>query len=120
MATTVRSRKAKGMRFQKQIAETIQRIFKLKPADVKPAISGETGRDIHLSTYAEKRVPLAIECKNVEKLNVWSAIEQAKSNEKEGLKWCVFFKKNHSDTYAIVDAEWLLEILNHVTSPNGK
>jgi len=108
------------MNFQKNMAEMIRAIFKLKAQDVKPAISGETGRDIHLSSYAEKRVPLAIECKNVEKLNIWSAIEQAKRNEKEGLKWAVFFKRNRTEPFVVLDAEWFLEILNHVTSPNGK
>ena len=109
-----RSRKNKGVRFQNQIAEMIRRIFKFKSGDVKPAIMGEKGVDIHLSSYAQTKCPLLIECKNQEKLNIWKAIEQAQ-NQKGNGKWTVFFKRNHSGTYVVLDAEWFLEVLNEVT-----
>lgn len=109
-----RSAKNKGVRFQNQIADMIRRIFRLKAGDVKPAIMGETGVDIHLSSHAQARCPLTIECKNQEKLNIWKAIEQAKQHEGEG-KWAVFFKRNRTEAYVVLDAEWFLEVLNEVT-----
>ena len=47
---------------------------------------GESGRDIRLSPSAEKVVPFDIECKNTEKINIWSALEQAEKNTKPKIK----------------------------------
>lgn len=43
-----------------------------------------------------------IECKRVEKLNIYDAISQAKSDAKEGEKACVFHRKNN--------CEWLVTL----------
>ena len=41
---------------------------------------GAGGEDLIMARAARQKFPFSIECKNVEKLNVWEAYEQAKSN----------------------------------------
>ena len=38
---------------------------------------GDSGEDILLSPAARKLFPFSVECKNQEKLNIWSSLEQA-------------------------------------------
>ena len=104
------SKKAKGRRLQNLVAEKIQEKFNLPEADVKPAIMGETGRDIKLSTEAQEQFPFAVECKNVEKLNIWSALKQAEENAGE-LTPIVVFKRNRSETYLVIQFNDFMELL---------
>ena len=39
----------------------------------KTAVMGESGEDIKMARAAREKFPFSIECKNVEKLNVWEA-----------------------------------------------
>ena len=109
-----RSAKAKGRRLQDFIVETIYKKFNgvLRDGDVKPAIMGESGIDVKLSPAAEDVIPFDIEAKNQEKLNIWSAINQAEENAKENRIPIVVFKRNRSKTYAVIEWERLLELLN--------
>ena len=108
VATTTRTRKAKGRNFQNHVAERIKESFDFTSRDVKPAIMGETGVDIHLSEKAFKNFPFAIECKNTEKASVWQWIKQAETHG-EG-KPLVVFKRNRSKAYAIISFEDLLQL----------
>ena len=73
-----RSAKAKGRRLQNEICRMLLEHFKenLQEGDLRPAIMGETGEDIKRSPLAKKIFPYSIECKNQEKLNIWSALKQ--------------------------------------------
>ena len=63
-----------------------------------------------MSRAARECVPFSIECKNTERLNVWSALTQAQTNrEHEAL---LIFSKNRSDTYAVLRWPVLLELLD--------
>lgn len=114
---STRSAKAKGRRLQDQVRERLLKTFpNLDPLDIKTAIMGESGMDIHLSPAARKTIPLAIECKNVEKINIWAAIEQSMGAvKKDGgkLEPCVVFKRNHSKTYICLDFDFLLYLLSN-------
>lgn len=68
---------------------------------------GERGKDVK-----HERLPYSIECKNVEKLNVWSAWDQAMENCDEGDTPIVVFTRNRSANLAIVPASWALERLD--------
>ena len=95
-----RSAKAKGRKLQQLIREQIlQQYPELHPDDVKVAIMGESGVDIHLSPHARKLLPLSIEAKNQESLNIWGALQQAVDNCKDGTYPAVVFKRNHSEQY---------------------
>lgn len=79
---------------------------------------GANGEDILLSPLARETVPLSIECKCVEKLNVWSCIEQAEKNTKGvGNEPCLVFSKNRKGAYAVLKWETVLSLL--VKSANG-
>jgi len=105
--------KAKGRRLQDAVAKSLQETYtSLREGDIKVAIMGESGRDIGLSPTAEDVIPFDIECKNQEKINIWSAMEQAEFNKKEGRIPLVIFKRNRSKTYAVIEWEKLLELIN--------
>lgn len=105
------SAKAKGRRLQQETAQRIQEHIesqtglKLEEGDVSCTIMGESGVDIKLSPLARKHFPYDVECKNVEKLNIWSALAQAEANTKEGRKPMLVFKRNRSSVYVVVRAD---------------
>lgn len=106
-----RSAKAKGRKLQTEVKQLILDAFpSLEEDDVKTAIMGESGEDIKLSPAARKLFPYSVECKNTEKLNIWSALEQAETNTKAGLHPIVFFRRNRSKTYVVIEAEHFLNV----------
>lgn len=106
------SAKAKGRRLQDWIRDKLLSTFgSLEGDDVKCAIMGESGEDIHLSPAARKMFPFSVEAKNQERINIWKAIAQAEQNAKEGTTPLLVFKRNHSKVYAVLDFEDLLTLL---------
>ena len=112
-----RSAKNKGKRLQNNVRDVLLETFKhqLEEDDVKSTTMGESGEDIQLSPAARKLIPYAFECKNQEKLNIWSALEQAESNGEKGTPVLVF-KRNRSKTYVAFELDKLMEILNEKDS----
>jgi len=102
MASTAASRKAKGRRLQQRVAKAFLHIFpSLTELDLYSLGMGQSGRDIFLSTAAEKLCRYDIECKNQESLNIWAALKQAEANTtKEGRVPLVVFSRNHAPDYA--------------------
>jgi len=106
------SAKAKGRRLQDAVRELLLEHFSdLEEDDIKTAIMGEGGTDIKLSPAARRLFPYSIEAKNQEKLNIWSALEQAEENCKDGTAPLLIFKRNRSRTYAVLALEDLLKLL---------
>ena len=108
-----RSAKNKGKRLQNTIRDLILEKFnsKLEPDDVRSITMGDSGEDILLSPAARKLFPFSVECKNQEKLNIWGALEQAEENSGDHSP-LVIFKRNRSKTYAVLEFDKLLELLN--------
>jgi len=107
-----RSAKNKGKRLQNKVRDLILEKFnQLEPDDVRSVTMGESGEDILLSPAARKLFPFSTECKNQEKLNIWSSLEQAESNSGKHIP-IVIFKRNRSKTYVALEFEKLLELLN--------
>ena len=107
-----RSAKNKGKRLQNKIRDLILEKFnQLEPDDVRSVTMGESGEDILLSPAARKLFPFSTECKNQEKLNIWSSLEQAETNSGKHIP-IVIFKRNRSKTYVALEFEKLLELLN--------
>lgn len=105
------SAKAKGRKLCKEIKDMIHDFNpELKDDDIIVTSSGTNGEDLRLSPVARGLLPISIECKNTERLNIWSAIEQAEENAQHFTP-VVFFRRNRSKTYACVDAEEYLELL---------
>jgi hypothetical protein len=107
-----RSAKNKGKRLQNKVRDLILEKFnQLEPDDVRSVTMGDSGEDILLSPAARKLFPFSTECKNQEKLNIWSSLEQAESNSGKHIP-IVIFKRNRSKTYVALEFEKLLELLN--------
>lgn len=111
VARTTASRKAKGRSHQQWIRDKILENFShLEPDDVRSTGMGQSGEDIQLSPAARKVFPYSVEAKAVEKLNVWEAYEQAKSNS-SGYEPVVIMKKNHKKPLVVMDAEHFFSLL---------
>lgn len=107
-----RSAKAKGRRLQQEVATRVAQHFGLPERDVRPAVMGENGADLKLSEAAFKAFPFAVECKNVERLNVRSAFAQCEANAvKYGGYPIVISRSNNTEPLAILKFEDLLSLL---------
>jgi hypothetical protein len=103
--------KSKGRRLQQKVARDIMDVFpQLGDGDVVSTSMGAGGEDIRMSPLARSLVPLSIECKCVEKLNVWSCLEQAERNSPKDVTPCLIFSRNRSPTYAVVPWNVLLQL----------
>lgn len=71
---------------------------------------GAPGEDVLFSPAARKQFPFSIECKNVEKLSIWSAIDQARGNMPEGSSEMVVFTKNREIPFVALPFDKFLEI----------
>ena len=107
-----RSAKNKGKRLQNKIRDLILEKFDiLEPDDVRSITMGDSGEDILLSPAARRLFPFSVECKNQEKLNIWGALEQAEENSGDHTP-LVIFKRNRTKTYAVLEFDKLLELLD--------
>lgn len=103
--------KQKGRKACKDVQELLYKYAPyLQPGDIEVTSSGVTGEDIKLSPAARVQYPYAIECKNQEKLNIWSAIEQAKTHVKTSEIPLLFFKRNRSDLMVCLSAEDFMKL----------
>ena len=85
--------------------------FDLEADDVFSRSMGASGEDVMLSPRARVLFPYSVECKNVEKLNIWQAYKQASDNS-GGYEPCVFFKRNHHKPLVVVDAEHFIGVIS--------
>ena len=107
-----RSAKNKGKRLQNDVRDLILETFKeLEPDDVRSTTMGDSGEDVLLSPAARKLFPFSVECKNQEKLNIWSSLEQTETNAGKHTPLLIF-KRNRSKTYAVLQLDDLMEMLN--------
>ena len=106
------SAKAKGRRLQQEVvAAILDRFSELEPDDVRCTAMGQGGEDVQLSPAARNRFPVSIECKNTERLQIWKALEQAEANAGALDIPLVVFKRNRSKTYACLELEHLLRLV---------
>lgn len=112
MANTVASRKAKARRLQNETAKSIRDAFGLPDEDVMPVPMGVNGMDIKLSDRARQVFPFAVENKARESISIWESMEQAEANAPDGLEPLVVFRRNRSKTYACLEFDVLLRLIN--------
>ena len=74
------------------------------------AVRWRGGEDVQLSPAARKHFPYSVECKNVEKLNVWAAYEQAEANSGDH-EPILIMKKNRKKPLIVIDAEAFFKLL---------
>ena len=104
------SAKAKGRNLQKWVVNKLIETFDIHPEDIKSCSMGAGGEDVVMARAAREKFPFSVECKNVEKLNVWDSYEQAKSNI-SGYEPIVVIKKNHKKPLVVLDAEHFISIV---------
>ena len=107
-----RSAKNKGKSLQNKVRDLLLETFnQLEQDDVRSAIMGEQGEDIKLSPAARKLIPYSFECKNQESLNIWSSLKQAEENSGD-YDPVLIFKRNRTKTYAVINIEKFIELIN--------
>ena len=105
------SAKAKGRKFQQQVRDLLlENAPELEPDDIRSTSMGCGGEDLQFSPAARRRYGISIECKNQEKLNVWSAFEQAEANSGNH-EPVLFMKKNRKKPVVVIDAEYFISLL---------
>ena len=108
------SAKSKGRFLQKWTRDLMLSLAAhLEPDDIRSTAMGQAGEDVQLSPAARVVFPVSIECKNVEKLNVWEAYDQAVENAGKHEPVLVF-KKNRKDPKVMVDAKYFFTLLSRV------
>lgn len=109
------SAKAKGRRLQQWVRDQLIEELGVHPEDVESRSMGAGGEDLIMARAAREKFPYSIECKNVEKLNVWDAYEQAKANSGD-YEPIVVMKKNGKKPVVVVDAEYFVRLHNEGSS----
>lgn len=113
--------KSKGRRLQQKVAGSILETFPhLAPDDVVSTSMGAPGEDVRMSPLARQSLPISIECKCVEKINIWSCLQQCEANTPEGVTSCLVFSRNRSPTYAVVPWDALLDLYRRVATDGGE
>ena len=112
--------KSKGRRLQQQVAQNILEAFpELGNGDAVSTSMGAGGEDIRMSPAARGCIPLSIECKNVEKINIWGCLEQTSKNTPSEASPCLVFTRNRSPVWAVVPWDLLLDLFRRVRCGNG-
>ena len=105
------SAKAKGRKLQQWMRNLLIEKLEVHPEDIESRSMGAGGEDLIMARAARELFPYSVECKNQEKLNIWSSLEQAETNSGKHIP-IVIFKRNRSKTYVALEFEKLLELLN--------
>ena len=98
------SAKAKGRNLQKWVVQQLIETFDIHPEDIKSCSMGAGGEDVQMARAAREKFPYSVECKYVEKLNIWDAYDQAKANCGD-YEPIVVMKKNGKQPLVVIDAK---------------
>ena len=104
---TPKAGKAKGRRLQDRVSSDLREITGLGVDDIRPAPMGQKGPDVWMSTRAQTSLPFVFECSNVERLPIWSKLEQAQGHAHLVAPLLprvpvLVFARNRSEPYACV------------------
>ena len=102
------SAKAKGRRLQQHFMKLLIEKLNIDPEDIESRSMGAGGEDLIMSKAARNKFPYSVECKNQERLNIWTAWEQANNNS--GVyDPIIVIKKNGVRPLVVLDAENFLD-----------
>ena len=103
MQRSARASKAKGRRLQNYVRDMLRDVYtQLHPDDIKSQTMGMTGEDIVRTPAAKEVCAFSFECKNVERLQIWRAIEQCETNRPDCSAPAIVFKKNGKEPYVAI------------------
>ena len=107
------SAKAKGRRLQQKFMQLLIEKLEIDPEDIESRPMGAGGEDLIMSKAARNKFPFSVECKNQERLNIWSAWEQANSNR--GIyEPLVVIKRNGTTPLVVLDANVFLDYVRGI------
>ena len=107
------SAKAKGRKLQQWVRDQIIEQLEVHPEDIESRSMGAGGEDLIMARAARQKFPFSVECKNVEKLNVWEAYEQEKSNCND-YDPLVVMKKNQKKPLIVIDADYFISLVKRL------
>lgn len=113
----VRSAKAKGMSFQREVCQRISDLIGipyLRGNDeslIESRGSGQNGVDIILRGEAKKRFPFSVEVKNQEGMNLVDTVQQAQANQVEGTAWMIVHRRKALPVDLVIMSWELFEVL---------
>ena len=107
------SAKAKGRKLQQWVRDQLIEQLDVHPEDIESRSMGAGGEDLIMARAARQKFPFSIECKNVEKLNVWEAYEQASSNCND-YEPVVVMKKNQKKPLVVIDADYFISLVKRL------
>tara|TARA_R110000744_G_C19006386_1_gene522442 strand:+ start:39 stop:425 length:387 start_codon:yes stop_codon:yes gene_type:complete len=114
MAKSARSSKAKGRRLQNYVRDILRDVYpQLHEDDIKSQTMGMTGEDIVRSPAAKEVCAFSFECKNVERLQIWRAIEQCEANKPDCSAPAIVFKKNGKQPYVALPFTVFCDMLQY-------
>ena len=112
------SRKAKGRRLQQKFMQLLIEDLDIDPEDIESRSMGAGGEDLIMSKAARNKFPFSIECKNQERMNIWSAWDQAVNNR--GIyEPLVVIKKNGVNPLVVLDAKVFMEYVKKFNGDKG-
>mgnify|MGYP003133322739 CR=1 FL=1 len=106
------SAKSKGRNLQKWVVNKLIESFDIHPEDIKSCSMGAGGEDVVMARAAREKFPFSIECKNVERLNVWEAYDQASANS-GNYEPLLVMKKNRKNPLVVMDASAFIELFKN-------
>ena len=113
MMMKTQSRKAKGRRLQQKFMQLLIEELDIDPEDIESRSMGAGGEDLIMSKAARTKFPFSVECKNQEKMNIWSAWEQAINNR--GIyEPLVVIKRNGTTPLVVLDANVFLDYVKGI------
>ena len=96
--------RAKGARFERQLAKMIRE----RGYEAERGCQHSGGKDSPDVKHNMHRIH--IEAKDVEKLNIWHALEQSKRDSGEGEIPVVMFKRNRTQVYVAMPFDEFMEM----------
>ena len=112
------SRKAKGRRLQQKFMQLLIEDLDIDPEDIESRSMGAGGEDLIMSKAARNKFPFSIEFKNQERMNIWSAWDQAVNNR--GIyEPLVVIKKNGVNPLVVLDAKVFMEYVKKFNGDKG-
>ena len=111
------SAKAKGRRLQQKFMQLLIEKLDIDPEDIESRSMGAGGEDLIMSKAARTKFPFSVECKNQERMNIWSAWEQA-TNNRGIYEPLVVIKKNGVDPLVVLDAKVFMDYVKEFNDDN--
>ena len=110
VAKTAKTRKAKGRKFQQEIARRISEVTGIpveKDGDIESRPMGQSGPDVILRGKAAEKFPFVVEAKFQERWNIHKWIQQARQR---GKNWLLFCERSRKEPIVCMSIDTFFDI----------